>query len=575
MRYESDTDHAKRMAIKPKRKVNVNSRSPIDVVSFQIHNVSIVDENDIQTVDNLFKTYNSAKRCAYKRFESIGLYNLMKNKKPSVRKGSNNFTNWMYKEAPAGMSDEMWEKMRRQSFNDKKNYGLSHANRFWQLDKDLGKPISGTISIVGEWIERNSYSLDSTLLHDAVMSAYGTYMSFSKKKAKYQTSKTSPAFGEIERRSRKEIDKCEFQLTKNGSITVVGKAKVGNQKFKFDVEHEMMSLTFNRKKIWFSYSSNRRSRKGHETLTTLLDMMNSGRLPVTVTLKKVNDRKFSIVLSYSPIELKSLKKEYVTHKKNIASGIYVTDEVICHQVIDTSTNKVLHSKTYDIGEVSGFKMNRHAFETLKWEKKYDELEKLTKRIHNRTHTETSKLLNKIFNINLAYGVSDVVVESSRSKTRKNFNKSLLEFNVAKIGDRSIDNMFMSSHKFNQMVKNHCTKNGMTFNKVNGEFVQLKAAIESKTMKEAIRKACSSIVEKHTGRFELDLTYLLKQMPNPSMLDWVKHLLHNKRNRQARMEIRKIIQDMAVKKAVSLCDDRSSCGTIEKGRHSPMGMDFSM
>ena len=58
-------------------------------------------------------------------------------------------------------------------------------------------------------------------------------------------------------RSKKHINSKEFQLTRNSSITVVGKTKVGNPKFRFDLETNTMTFTYNYKKIEFSFKKNR------------------------------------------------------------------------------------------------------------------------------------------------------------------------------------------------------------------------------------------------------------------------------------------------------------------------------
>ena len=44
-----------------------------DIVSFQIHNVSIDDEKNLPEVESILKTYNSAERCAFKRFKDMGI----------------------------------------------------------------------------------------------------------------------------------------------------------------------------------------------------------------------------------------------------------------------------------------------------------------------------------------------------------------------------------------------------------------------------------------------------------------------------------------------------------------------
>ena len=556
--------------INGKKKRNVNSRKNLDMVSLQLHNVYLTDDENASVIDDIIKTYNSVVRCSSKHFQNIGLNNLMKSKTPTTRKGSyyQNFTNWNHRESPCGMSDKMWEDMRKESYLRKMEYGLSHANKFWQLDKDIGSPISGTITTMKEWVKSHGYTLDSTLIHDAVMSGYKTYISFDKKNSRFQTSKSSPVFGDMVSRSKKHINSKEFQLTRNSSITVVGKTKVGNPKFKFDLEKNTMTFTYNYKKIEFSFKKNRFSKIGWDKFYSITEFMNNGKLPVTVTLKKIGQNQFNVSLTYSPNELSSLMNEYISHKDNIVCAIYTTDEVLCHQVIDKRKHKVLHEKIHFIDELNGEKKNRHEYDRLQSINDLSGLDKLKKRIRNKTFAASRELLTKIFNINRSYGVKEVVVESAKSRNSRNFNKSLIEFNQYNIG-RNANNCFISHTKFNELVKGHCARNGMKFKKVNGTFNQMLAILQSNTMTGALRNACSSLVSINEKGFHLDLTECVKYLPNPSMLDWVGHLLHNKMSRQAGMEIRKMFQSMVVEKATSLLDKRFKCNAIEKGRHSPM------
>ena len=64
------------------------------VVTLQLHGVSLVDKLSTEVVDNLLKTYNSASRCAYKRFEAIGLKELLKaHRVPNKRRFMSKFRN--------------------------------------------------------------------------------------------------------------------------------------------------------------------------------------------------------------------------------------------------------------------------------------------------------------------------------------------------------------------------------------------------------------------------------------------------------------------------------------------------
>ena len=79
---------------------------------------------------------------------------------------------------------------------------------------------------------------------------------------------------------------------------------------------------------------------------------------------------------------------------------------------------------------------------------------------------------------------------------------------------------------------------------------------SRSMSDAIRNACTDMTARSRKKFDIRLTDWANLMQdNPSMLDWVGHLIHNKRSRQARMEIKKAFQTRAVEKAVRLLDNR--------------------
>lgn len=548
---------------------NVNSRKNLDILSFQLHNVVLSNPDDIQDIEDLLKTYNSISRCAFKRFKSIGLKGMLNgHRTPDKREVQGKFTNYMYMESPDGMSDELWFEFRKGSYDRKRNEGLKNANQFWQIDKDLGSPISGTIKSLGEWAKKNDYTIDSVLTHNAVMQGLKTYKSFIKKQSKWMTDKANPVFGDMVSRSRKKISKSEFNLSKNSSFTVTGsKAKNGNPKFKFNLEDSTVVFTLRRKKITFSYNHNRFSKAGYDKFQELVNLMNDSKMPVTVTLTEIQKGKFTITLSYSPIEFNQLTKKPIHCDKNISCGIYVTDNSLCHQIVNVNTNKVIYSRIYDIDELSGLKRNKHAFETLKWNGQFKELAKLNKRIKNTKWSETTKILNTIFNVNKSFHVKNVVVEKPSSRTIKNFNNSYISFNKISIGSKNCRCNFISSTRFNDMVKSHCLKNNMTFNKVNGSFIQLNAILDSNSMSDALKNACNSLIYRFHNPNALRLTDLRKKISNPSMLDWIGHLLHNKRSRQARMSIRETVHNRLVEKANRLLDNRFKCIGTEDGRHS--------
>lgn len=175
----------------------------------------------------------------------------------------------------------------------------------------------------------------------------------------------------------------------------------------------------------------------------------------------------------------------------------------------------------------------------------------------------------MFRINKSYGVGCVVMETPKSRTSRNFNNSLLEFDTSKIKLENANPCFMSASRLMNMVKSQCNRNGMKFNSVNGSFLQLESLLKAKTnMNEALRNACLILIDRNFTGFDIRMTDWGKMMSNdPSMLDWVGHLLHNKRNQQARCEIRKAFHERAVEKAVRLCDNRFRCGLKDEGRHS--------
>lgn len=539
----------------------------MDIVSFTLHNVVISNDEDLPQVVSTIRTFNSASRCAVKHFNSIGLSGMIKGYTPIERKGTGHFSDYLYAESPVGMSDAMWRNLRRQSYDRKRSIGLARANRFFQMDKDLGYPIAGTRRIVGKWVKDNEFNLDSTLLHDAVMNGFKTYMSFSKKQDKYDTSRNSPVFGDMVNRSQKRISRNEFQLSKNSSITVVGKAKVGNPKFRFDLEKNELYFILNRKRIAFNYSHNRFSKNGYDRFYDIIGALENHCMPVTVTLTRLGGNRFNVTLTYASSELSSFRKERKSHRNDVVCALYATDEVLCHRIVNTKTHKVLHSEIHDIGSICGEKNARNTIERLKWDGKHGEIRKVEKRIRNRKSSSVNLLIKRIFNINRSYQVGDVVVESASSRNNRNFNRGLIEFSKEKIKSLHSDNCFISAKKFCTMVKGHCARNGMRFNKVNGAFIQLKAVMKAETMCGAVHDACNQLVERHISNgVNLELTDWRKFISNSSMLDWVGHLLHNKRSRQAGFELRKLMKTRMVEKAIRLLDGRSRCSGTDEARH---------
>ena len=560
-------------------KTKSRCKSTQDFVSFKLHGIKLTDVANISTIESISKAYNSAKRCAIKRFQSIGLNGLMKNQVPNERNPLENFKDFdivdgkpCYYMEPNGMSREMWYEMRKNAYLNKRLSGLRKASKLWQLDKDLGSPISGTEKIVGEWVKSRGFNLDSTMLHNAILEGLKSYRTFEKKSSRYQTKKKSPSFGNLEERSKNRITKEEFQFGRNGSFTVVGQSsKGGNSKFRFNPEGNKMSFVFNRKKIEFNLDGHRFSKTGHQRFCKIVELMNDGLLPVTITLNREGYNSFSMTLTYSQSKYSTMAREKSNPKtSHIVSSIYCTDEVVCHQIVDVKKNKVLHFKKHDILRLIGEKDNRSEFEKLMWKNdKSKKLANLNKRLHNKTLAETSKLLEKMFRINKSYGVGLVIMEKPKSRNLRNFNHSLLEFDKSKIILGNANPCFMSSSRMMKMVKKQCSRNGMNFNSVNGAFLQLESLLYAeKDMNEALANACSILVKRNFAGFDIRSTDWGKMMShNPSMLDWVGHLLSRKENRLARCEIRNAFQEGAVEKAVRLADTRSRCCLEDEGRHS--------
>ena len=543
----------------------------IGVVSIQLHGVKLLDDANVSIIDGILKTYNSASRCSFKHFQKIGLSNLLKSHKtPNKRKFMSRFRNVpmvdgkpVCYECPNGMSEDMWRKMREESYRRKALAAANNASKFWQIDKDLGSPIMGTEQLVREWVKDNGYELDSILLHNAILNGFKNYKSFERQKSKYRTSKETPCFGDQVSRSKKQISHDEYELTRNSSFTVIGKKKVGNPKFRFNIDDCTSEFTFKRKKIGFSFKSHRFSKKGLKHFSKVIEMMDHGELSVTVTLTKVSKNNYSITLAYSPSEMGS---EMKFQKSNIVTGIWCSDEVIHHQIVDTSkNNKIIHEHTYKVEDFTGERNARKLMESLKYKGEHDTIKRIKKNLKNKMVSGTRNLLKKIFNISHAYGSSTVVVETPTSKTKRNFNSGFIGFDKFKVSEGNIAPCHMNQGTFLNMVKSQCVKNGMAIKKVNGAFIQLNAVLASSSMKEAIRKAASEMVARASKGQGIGLTKSVEQVisSNPSMLDWVGHLLHNKRNRQARCEVKRAFLSRAVEKAVRLLDKRHRRNDAER------------
>lgn len=526
-------------------------------VSMQIRNVRLVDANDMPTIVNLAKTFNSASRCSFKRFSSLGLGYMLRNHRTPEKREFRFLDCPMVDgkpceyERPTGMSKEMWFEMRKEAYLRKRG----SANAFWQIDKDLGSPVAGTIHAVGEWVREHGYELDSTLIHNAAMAGLRTYKTFDKKSRNYQTNRTSPVFGWIEERSRNKIGKDQFQLTRNASITVIGKkVKGGNPKFRFDAENDTFTFTFKRRKIEFSFSSHRFSKKGYRNFSKLVDLMNQGKIAVTVTLTRIEGNKFNATLTYSPHELSILKNETFKEKKDVKCSLYATDEALCHQIVDVSRNRVIHSRIYRIDKLTGEKTTSKRKQELVWDGKRELAKKLERKLANRVEAISNEVMDKVFRINRAYGVSEVVVESPKSRNSRNFNNGYIEFHKDKIG-RTGKSCYISAPRFVDRVKSQCAKSGMKFTKkANGTFAQMFAVMKSSSMEAALTNATRQLLNPTPTYGPTDWA---KWVDDPSMLDWVRHLLHNKRSRQARKEIRKAFHQGTVERAVRLIDTRKN------------------
>ena len=513
---------SKKRIKKPKTFKMGGKNAHFDIVSFQIHNVSIADEKDLPEVESILKTYNSAERCAFKRFKDMGIEGHLLSQRNNGRKS------------------------------------------LWRMDKEMGSPIQGTVMALKDWLVKKGYFLDSVLLHNATMSGLKICKSFWKKQTRWQTSKSNPSFGDMESRSRKKITKDEFQLTRNASMTVVGNKRCGNQKFKIDPDNLSFTFAWKRRRIKFNFSSNRFSKKGLKTLNEIVYSMEHGKLPVTMTLTRLEKKgRFNLTLTYSGGEIErhvdSSFSSSKTQSRNIVSGIWVNDEVIHHQIMDRTSGKVLHHRTWKVEDFSGEKRARKYLDSRIAAKDWGKVKKIREKIASRTTSETSIILKKIFSISKGYGAKTMVVEDARHKSNKDFNNSFISFSKNKMMEQASKPCFMTYSRLVKMIQTQCSKFNMELEKVDGTFIQMKSILESHTMMDAIKNACTTMIGRITSEKtktrNLGLTSLRKWMTNPSMLDWIGHLLHNKRTRQAKFEMKKAFTQRTVEKAVRLIDNR--------------------
>ena len=370
----------------------------VGVVSIQLHGVKLLDNANASIIDNILKTYNSASRCSFKHFQKIGLKDLLKSHKtPNKRKFMSKFRNVpmvdgkpMCYECPTGMSEDMWLKMREESYRKKALEAFNNASKFWQIDKDLGSPIMGTEQLVRKWVKSNGYELDSILLHNAVLNGFKNYKSFDRQKSKYMTYKGTPCFGDAQSRSKKQISHDEYELTRNSSFTVIGKKKVGNPKFKFNLDDCTVDFTYRRRKIGFSFKSHRFSKKGLKHFSNVMEMMEQGKLAITVTLTKVSKNTYTMSLAYSPSEMDCSKTN--EGNPNIVTGIWFSGEVVHHQIVDTSkNNKILHEHTYKVEDFTNERKSRKLIEHLKYNEEYSTIKRIRKNLGNKMVSGTSDL----------------------------------------------------------------------------------------------------------------------------------------------------------------------------------------
>ena len=515
------------------------NQSDKNTTSFQLHGMTLVDGEDGGLIEAILKTYNSLSRCAYKKFKSIGLRSMLKFH-PNPEKRRSGFRDVPLVdgqprayECPTGMSEKMWRRVRKEAYDSKRK----EANPFWQIDKDLGSPVRGTEAGLGEWARKKGYEFDSTTLHNAVLNGMKMHLSFERQKARYRTSKSNPSFGENELRSKKRLTKFEYGLTKNASMTLIGRK--GSSKFHFDLEDDSMTFTWRRRKIGFSFKSHRFSKKGWEKFRSLVEHMEKGEIPVTFTLTMTANK----------------VRENAKIEGRVAVIYPLGKDMLYHQVMQG--DRILNSELHHLDDLNGRNKNKRQIEELKGKGQYQKLTRLRRTLASRNASTVDAVLHRIFRINKAMGVEKVVVETPGSRRRSAFNRNLLSFNAYDIKNDNGQQGPISLVKLNSLVKGLCSKMGMEFKRADGTFVQAQAIYKSGSMMEAIRTAASTLAAIGSKtKFNIPLTEWSEMVQDPSMLDWVKHLLHNRRIRQARRELKKAVQNGVVEKAIRLIDTRS-------------------
>ena len=529
--------------------------------TFQLHGLSPMVEEDAVLIESILKTYNSMSRCAYKRFKKMGLRAMLKSHRTPLKRKSRfrdvPFVNGrpMEYECPTGMSDKMWLQMRRESYLKK----AASASPFWQIDKDLGSPVAGAESAIGEWARARGYEFDSTTLHNAVLNGLKCHMSFERQKSKWLTSKENPAFGDNVERSRRRMDKEQYQLTRNGSMTLIGRK--GSSKFHFDLDKDLLTFTWRRRRIPISFKSHRFSKRGWKRFSTLIGHMEKGEIPVTFTLTMTEKSKFNLSLTYDQSKLDELEKVKDNAKVEGRTAVVypVGRDIICHQVMQAG--RILHSQLHHLDNLNGRNRNIPQIEELEQKRRYGQLTRLKRGLRNRAISSMEALMKKIFRVNRSYAVEKVVVETPASRRRGAFNRNFLGFSEYDIKNDSGQQGPISMTRLNALVKGQCAKMGMEFRQVDGTFVQAYAISKSHSMPEAIRTAASALAALSRcskGKFNPHLTFWSDLVQDPSMLDWVKHLLHNGRSRQASRELKRVVQNGMVEKAIRLIDTRSRC-----------------
>ena len=535
---------------------------PCSIVSIQLHELSPLVEEDAVLIESILKTYNSMSRCAYKRFKKMGLRAMLKSHRTPLKRKSRfrdvPFVNGrpMEYECPTGLSDKMWLQMRRESYLRK----AAAASPFWQIDKDLGSPIAGAESAIGEWARARGYEFDSTTLHNAVLNGLKCHLSFERQKSKWRTGKENPAFGDNVERSRRRLDKAQYQLTRNGSMTLIGKRR-GSSKFHFDLDNDILAFVWRRRRIPISFKSHRFSKRGWEKFSALISHMEKGEIPVTFTLTMTGENKFNLSLTYDQKRLDELEKIRGNCRKEgrIAVVYPVAEDVICHQIVQGK--RILLSEIHHLDAENGNSKCIPQIEELKQKRRYGRLKRLKAKMANRTRTSAQNLVKKMIEVSSkSYAAECVVVESASSRRRGAFNRNYLGFCEEGIRNDIGQQGPISMTLLNALVKGQCAKMGLDFKAVDGTFVQAYAISKSHSMMEAIRTAASTLAAigrcSNGRKLNPSLTSWSELVQDPSMLDWVKHLLHNRRRRQARRELKKIVQDGMVEKAIRLIDTRS-------------------